>query len=171
MHYSTMCLYGLGVCRSWWGAFAKCTTGASRILLTRALTADRSAQEQTDSAALSALPCQHVTLMLGSCSPCSDLRKDTEQDTLFLFPDPLVLVGSTGSSCSHGCREGSAGRKVPRAAPLSEHQSTGIAVLCQAAVTPGEGWWPWELTAGATYPELALLPRLLPGHRKFWHWC
>lgn len=71
---------------------------------------------------LTVLPCQCATLTLGSCSPCSDLRRDTENDTLFLFPDPLVLVGSTGSSRSHGCREGSVGVKIPWAAPLSENQ-------------------------------------------------
>lgn len=31
---------------------------------------------------------------------------------------------------------------------------------------PGEGWWPWEPPAGFTCPALALLPRLLPGHRN-----
>lgn len=60
------------------------------------------------------------------------------------------------------------GARVPQATPLSI-RATGI-VHCQATVTPGEGWWPWELTAGVTCPELALLPGLHPGkHRNLCH--
>lgn len=132
------------------GNFAKCTTCASRTLLAPAVPPHcRKICTGT------ALPCQCATSMLGSCSPCSDLRRDTENETL--FPDPLVVTGRTGSSCSHACREGSVGARVPQATPLSVG-ATGI-IHCQ----PGEGWWPWELTAGVTCPELALLPRLHPG--------
>lgn len=97
---------------------------------------------------------------LGSITLCD------ENDTVFLFPDPLVFVGSTGSSCPHGCREGSGGVRVPWAAISLGIRATGIAVHCQAAVMPGEGWWLWEPPAGFTCPALALLPRLLPGHRN-----
>lgn len=53
---------------------------------------------------------------LGSITLCD------ENDTVFLFPDPLVFVGSTELSCPHGCREGSVGARVPWAAHLSGHQ-------------------------------------------------
>lgn len=167
MYYSTMYLYGLGVCRSWWGlcqVHSLCQQGAPHPSSATSL------QKGPYSNNLTLLPCQCATLMLGSCSPCSDLRRDTENYTLSFFPEPLVLVGSTGSSCSHGCREGSVGGES-HGLPLSlSIRATGTAVLCQAAVTPGKGWWPWELTGGVTCPELPLLPRLLRGHRTLCHW-
>lgn len=99
------------------GAFAKCTACASRALLTPA---EPPQHRKVHTGTV--LPCQCATVIAGSCSPCSDLRRDTENETFSLFPDPLVIVGSTGLS-SHGCREGSVGPRVPWAAPLSEHQS------------------------------------------------
>lgn len=66
---------------------------------------------------LTVLPCQWATLRLGSCSPCSDLRRDTENDTIPL-PRPLGSCGQQWVELFPWMQGGVSGARVPWAAPL-----------------------------------------------------
>lgn len=130
-----MCLYGLGVCRSRWGlcqVHQQCQQGH--------LTSGRSTQEQPDSAALSACPCRAGVLL-------SLFRLETLKMTPSSSPQsPQLSWAALGRVVPVD-----AGR-VPRAAPLSEHQ--GHRNCCPLpAVMLGEGWWPWQLPAGCHLPQ------------------
>lgn len=141
-----MCLYGLGVCRSWWGlcqVHQQCQQGH--------LTSGRSTQEQPDSAALSACPCRAGVLL-------SLFRLETLKMTPSSSPQsPQLSWAALGRVVPVDAGRGPTGCPSLRAPGPQE-------LLSPASCDAWGG-----LVAVAASSWLSPAPRLLPGHRSLCH--